>query len=98
MYYYTFKDDSELTRENVAKTLESLGYKNSKYSCKLKDAKGIALSYCGVDSKGDFIKEKHYIFLSENMMSKDPCIGWVEPYRKEVKELIHFYNACRDLA
>lgn len=98
MYYYTFKDDSELTRENVVKTLESLGYKKSKYSCKLKEVKGIAIySACfGIDTKDN--KVKYYIFLSEDMMSKDPCFGWVEPYRKEVKELIHFYNVCRDLA
>ena len=89
MYYYTFKDDSELTRDNVVKTLESLGYKKSEYSCNLKDSKGIAISF-------SYDKGKHYIFLSENMMN--PRIGWVEPYRKEVKELTDFYNVCRDLA
>ena len=96
MYYYTFKDDSELTRENVVKTLESLGYKNSEYSCNLKDAKGVALYI--FHGEGNIIKEKKYIFLSEYMMSKNPRIGWVEPYRKEVKELTDFYNVCRDLA
>lgn len=89
MYYYTFKDDSELTRENVVKTLESLGYTKSKRSCNLKDAKGIALYF-------SYDKGKQYIFLSENMMYSR--IGWVEPYRKEVKELTDFYNVCRDLA
>ena len=91
MYYYTFKDDSELTRDNVVKTLESLGYKKNKFSCNLKDAKGIALYF-------SYDEGKHYIFLSENMMNPDPRFGWVEPYRKEVKELMDFYNVCRDLA
>lgn len=96
MYYYTFKDDSELTRENVVKTLESLGYTKSEYSCNIKEVKGIAIY---ISCFGDNVnKVKKYIFLSEDMMSKDPCFGWVEPYRKEVKELIHFYNVCRDLA
>ena len=59
MYYYRFKDDSELTRDNVVKTLESLGYKKSEHSCNLKDAKGIALCYHCADSKGNIIKEKN---------------------------------------
>lgn len=96
MYYYTFKDDNELTRENVVKTLESLGYTKSEYSCNFEEVKGIAIY---VSCFGDnVIKVKKYIFLSEYMMSKNPRIGWVEPYRKEVKELIDFYNVCRDLA
>ena len=98
MYYYTFKDDSELTRDNVAKFLERLGYKKSRFSCDIKIAKGIGLSFHHIDSECNLVKEKEYIFLSEDMMSKNPRIGWVEPYRKEVKELIHFYNVCRELA
>ena len=96
MYYYTFKDDSELTRENVVKTLESLGYKKSEYSCDLKEVKGIAIySSCFGDN---VLKVKKYIFLSEDMMRKNPRTSWIEPYREEVKELIDFYNLCRDLA
>ena len=32
------------------------------------------------------------------MMDKDPRFGWVEPYRKEVKNVQEFLAKCRELA
>ena len=90
MYYYVFKDDSQHTREQVIAALESRGYTKSEYSCEFKDMKGIGL----------FVNkwEKVYIFFNDYMMSKDPHIGWVEPYREKVEELSDFLNKASELA
>lgn len=89
MYYYTFKDDSKQTKEQVISALKSCGYVKSEYSCKVKDMKGIGL----------FVNqwEKQYIFFSEGMMNPDPHYGWVEPYRKKVEELSDFLNKASEL-
>ena len=97
MYYYTFKYDSLHTREYVCEVLSSYGFTKDKWSCEDKDAKGIGLVTYSADDNCSIVKCKKYVLLSESMMNKDPRFGWVEPYRKEVKNLQEFLNICRNL-
>ena len=98
MYYYTFKYDSLYTREYVCEMLECYGFTKDKFCCELKDSKGIGLVFHCVDDSCSIVKCRKYVLLSEHMMSKDPTIGWVEPYRKEVKNLQEFLDICSNLA
>ena len=94
MYYYTFNNDIE----QVCNVLNSYGFTKDRWSCEDKDAKGIGLVTYSADDTCSIVKCNKYALLSESMMSKDPIIGWVEPYRKEVKNVQEFLNICSNLA
>lgn len=95
MYYYTFNNDIE----QVCSALNSYGFtKDRWFCCENKDAKGIGLVLYSADDNCSIVKCKKYVLLSESMMNKDPRFGWVEPYRKEVKNIQEFLDICRNLA
>lgn len=94
MYYYTFNNDIE----QVCNVLNSYGFTKDRWSCEDKDAKGIGLVTYSADDTCSIVKCKKYALLSERMMDKNPCFGWVEPYRKEVKNVQEFLNICSNLA
>lgn len=94
MYYYTFNNDVE----QVCNALNSYGFNKDRWSCEDKDAKGIGLVSYSAGDNCSIMKIKKYVLLSECMMSKGPSIGWVEPYRKEVKNVQEFLDICSNLA
>lgn len=94
MYYYTFNNDIE----QVCNALNSHGFTKDRWSCEDKDAKGIGLVTHSADDDCNIVMCKKYALLSESMMDKDPRFGWVEPYRKEVKNVQEFLDKCRELA
>lgn len=94
MYYYTFNNNIE----QVCNALNSYGFTKDRWSCEDKDAKGIGLVLYCADDDCSVVKCKKYVLLSESMMSKDPHIGWVEPYREKVEELSDFLNKASELA
>ena len=91
--YYIFNNDIE----QVCNALNSYGFTKGKWSCEDKDAKAIALVTHSADDNGNVVKCKKYVLLSKSMMGIDPRFSWVEPYRKEVKNVQEFLAKCKEL-
>jgi len=83
--YYLVSNTAELN-EAVA-TLQRLGFEKSKYTAEKEDAKAIAT----------FISEneKHYMFLSEDMMTDNPYTSWIMN-RKQVFSLSELVKGVMD--
>ena len=96
MFYYTFKNGDNV--KSICETLNKCGFTCSHFTCAYEYAKGIAtVGHC-CDNDYSIIECKQYVLLDEGMMSKDPRIGWIEPYRYEVKNLDEFFDKCNNLA